>query len=157
MRVSKLILRECSRLFFCLCSLCVRTFRSESVHFCFVRGPFSVTNGAFKRADLFHHNMLTYSWCTPIDKLHRDSSLIMTPSGLFWSLALRVRTILSACRPFSPRAEFFLLRERTVFYHTRTSARRARGSSSFARTTPSRTRTIFILEDPGGYFRVVFA
>src|SRR5208282_356476 len=45
----------------------------------------------------------------------------------------------------------------SFFYHTRTSARRARGPSSFAWTTPSRTPTILILEDPCGYFRVTFA
>ena len=66
--------------------------------------------------------------------------------------------------PFSPLADLSF-HERTFsasfadrfFNHTRTSARRARGPSSFARTTPSRTRTILILEDPGAYFRVTFA
>ena len=81
----------------------------------------------------------------------------MTPSGLFMvtrasraDRSLRLQTFHSMSRLFLPL-------ERTVFYHTRTSARRARGPSSFARTTPSRTRTILVLEDPGGYFRVTFA
>ena len=146
--------------FFCSCSLCVRTFLSESVLFCFVRGPFSVTNGVFKRTDVFHHNIWTYSWRMQIDQIHWDSSFIMTPSGPF--LVTRTSRAdnslrLKSCRPFTPQADFYSASLADRFYHTRTSARRTREPSSFARTTPSRIRTIFILEDPDGYFRVIFA
>ena len=75
---------------------------------------------------------------------------------LFWSLALRARTILSACRPFITSG-LFSVSWVDRFYHLRTSARRTRGPSSFAWTTPSRTRTIFILEDPGVYVRLTFS
>ena len=56
---------------------------------------------------------------------------------------------------FSPLADLSL-HERTVLT-TRGPLSAAREPSLFARTTPSRTRTIFIIEDPGGYFRVTFA
>jgi len=100
---------------------------------------------------------LVYTLFTQRDEIHLDSSFITTPSGPFvvtrtsrWDHYLRLQT-------FHSTSGHFLPHERTVFDHTRTPALRAHGPSSFARTTPSRTPTIFILEDPGGYFRVTFA
>ena len=81
----------------------------------------------------------------------------MTPSGPFMVTRTSRANHSLRLQTFHSMSELFLSHAKTVFYHTRTSARRARGPSSFARITPSRTRTIFILEDPGGYFRVTFA
>ena len=59
--ITKIYSQGIQWILFCsgLICVCVRTFRSKSVLFCFARQPFSVTNGAFKRADLFHLNMWT--------------------------------------------------------------------------------------------------
>ena len=74
--------------------------------------------------------MWTYSWCTQIDKIHWDSSFIMTLSGPF----LITRTS-RADYSFSPLADpslherTFLCFMRGPFFITRkTSARRARTS-----------------------------
>ena len=75
---------------------------------------------------------------------------------LLWSLALRARTILSA---FISQADIFYLMSGS-FFITRGPLPAARADfprSSFERTTPSRTPTIFIIEYPGGYFRETFA
>ena len=63
--------------------------------------------------------MWTYSWCTQIDQIHWDSSFIMTPSGPFLvtrtSRADNYYLRLQSCRPFTPQADFVLLRKRIVF------------------------------------------
>ena len=92
----------------------MRSFRSKSVPFCFARQPFSVTNGAFKRADLFHH----ITWCTQADKIHWDSSFNMTPEWTFYghSHSHTSRADHSLClQTFHSTSGHFLPHERTVF------------------------------------------
>jgi hypothetical protein len=120
--------------------------------FGFALVPLFVTNGAFMRVDVFHLNMRTYFY-----DARRPIKFTGTPNSsrsrveLFWSLVLRARTNISAYMTFHSTSGLFLLRERTVYYHTRISVRGACGPSSFARTKmvqrPSRTQNSYILED----------
>ena len=94
----------------------MRTFRSIIVPFCFARRPFSVTDGAFKQADLSTITLdLDYSWCTQTDHIHWDSSFIMNASGPFMltrtsraDLSLRLQTFHSTSGLFMPHERTFL-------------------------------------------------
>ena len=61
--------------------------------------------------------------CGPLSLARRPFSFIETPSGLLWSVALRVRTILSASGPFSIACVGHAV---IILSNVRTSARRVR-------------------------------
>jgi hypothetical protein len=95
------------------------------------------------------------------DQIHWDSSFIKTPSGVFLVTGTTRPVQYLRLLTFHSTSGLFLLRERTVFNHIRTSVRHARGPYSFERTKmvqgSSRTQTICILEDTRGQYRVTFA
>ena len=104
-------------------------------------------------ADVLRLSGRTFSTIT-CGSIHRswDSSFIMTPSGPF----LVTRTS-RADHTFSPLADLSL-HERTFFCFRSGPFFITRGPLPAARACrTSRTRTIFILKDPGGYFRVTIA
>src|SRR5208282_3186481 len=66
---------------------------------------------------------LLYVMCGPPSLARGPFSFIGTPSGPFWSLTLRVRTILSASGPFSIACVAHVV---SILSNVRTSARRVR-------------------------------
>ena len=101
--------------------------------------------------------------CGPIHDVRRPIKCTGTPHSSDPMSEYFLVTRTTSANPYRRLQTFhctigliLLFRERTVFYHTLTSARRERAPSSFARTTLSRTHAICILEDARGNFRVSF-
>ena len=104
---------------------------------------------------------LLYVMGEPFSLARGPFSFIGTPSGLFWSLALRVRTILSASGPFSIACVAHVV---SILSNVRTSARRVRTPFVLADlficygwTSVPRSRTVFIHRDPEWTFLVTRA